>query len=316
MGGKNGRILFRDGFRQTDCGLASRTIRILDRARVAPDRPALFEIATGRQLTDAGLDARIARCAGFLTRGVRFPAELAQRVAILAAQLHRFDRACLSLASASAPFTCRSTGVSMPPRFGRSSPIATRCSPDPLTRNSAAVAVSVAGAVPQMTMMSTTDGPEGLAARIEASHPAGPAPVGADAACILPPIRRARRDSRRGVIIDPPQRLFRRRQFFLRRRERPRFGCPVRPAVLPHYRARSRVARTTSTPGRHTRHLRPLHAGQDARGACRPRVLPLPTISPCRRSRSALRNDPAYSAAALAWLFTRCSSAARRSRRH
>ena len=48
-----------------DCGLV-KDDPILYRARVAPDRPALFEIATGRQLTYAALDARVARCAGFL----------------------------------------------------------------------------------------------------------------------------------------------------------------------------------------------------------------------------------------------------------
>ena len=49
-----------------DCGLVQDD-PIFYRARVAPDREALFEIATGRQLTYAELDRRIARCAGFLS---------------------------------------------------------------------------------------------------------------------------------------------------------------------------------------------------------------------------------------------------------
>ncbi|MDK4727725.1 class I adenylate-forming enzyme family protein [Rhizobium phaseoli] len=55
-----------------DCGLVQDD-PVLYRARVAPDRQALFEIATGRQLTYAELDRRIARCAGFLVAllGVR-----------------------------------------------------------------------------------------------------------------------------------------------------------------------------------------------------------------------------------------------------
>ncbi|EJZ18968.1 AMP-binding protein, partial [Rhizobium sp. Pop5] len=48
-----------------DCGLVADD-PVLYRARVAPDRQALFEIATRRQLTYAELDTRIARCAGFL----------------------------------------------------------------------------------------------------------------------------------------------------------------------------------------------------------------------------------------------------------
>ncbi|MGB8292499.1 MAG: feruloyl-CoA synthetase, partial [Rhizobium ruizarguesonis] len=49
-----------------DCGLVTDD-PILYRARVAPDRPALFEIATDRQLSYAELDARIACCAGLLS---------------------------------------------------------------------------------------------------------------------------------------------------------------------------------------------------------------------------------------------------------
>ncbi|CAN7485944.1 AMP-binding protein [Pararhizobium sp. LjRoot235] len=164
-----------------ECGLV-KDDPILYRARVGPDRPALYEIATGRQLTYAGLDARIARCAGFLTE-VLGPRRDGARVAMLARN---------SLESIVLAFACQRAGAVYVPLNWRLNaaelrPILADCTPALLVHDEefAAMAASVASAVPQMTTISTADGPEGLAARIEASHPAVPVPGDGDAACIL-----------------------------------------------------------------------------------------------------------------------------------
>jgi len=164
-----------------DCGLVQED-PILYRARVAPDRPALFEIATGRQLTYAGLDARIACCAGFLT-GVLGARQNGPRVAMLARN---------SIDSIVLAFACQRAGAVYVPLNWRLNaaelrPILADCTPALLVHDEefATTAASIASAVPQMAMISTADGPDGLAARTEASHPAGPVSVDAGAACIL-----------------------------------------------------------------------------------------------------------------------------------
>ena len=216
----------------TDCGLVQDD-PILYRARVAPDRPALFEIATGRQLTYAGLDARIARCAGFLT-GVFGLRRNGQRVAILARN---------SIDSIVLAFACQRVGAVYVPLNWRLNaaelrPILADCTPALLIHDEefAAVAASVAGAVPQMTMMSTTDGPDG-SRRADRGKPSGRTGARRRRRGLHPSLYVGHDGTAEGRHHHPPQRLFRRRQFFLRRRDRPRFGCPVRPAVLPHDRA-------------------------------------------------------------------------------
>lgn len=164
-----------------ECGLA-KDDPILYRARVAPDRPALFEIATGRQLTYAGLDARISRCAGFL-KELLGPRRDGARVAMLARN---------SIDSIVLAFACQRAGAVYVPLNWRLNaaelrPILADCAPALLVHDEefAATVASIASAVPQMTTLSTADGPDGLAARIEAGAPAGPVPVDADAACVL-----------------------------------------------------------------------------------------------------------------------------------
>lgn len=165
----------------TDCGLVHDD-PILYRARVAPDRPAFYEIATGRQLTYAGLDARIARCAGLLN-GVLGASQNGPRVAMLA----RNSTDSIVLA-----FACQRVGAVYVPLNWRLNaaelrPILADCTPALLVHDEefAVVAASIASAVPQMTTMSTAEGPDGLAGRIEASDPVGPVSVDADAACVL-----------------------------------------------------------------------------------------------------------------------------------
>ncbi|ANL76467.1 acyl-CoA synthetase protein (plasmid) [Rhizobium phaseoli] len=164
-----------------DCGLVQDD-PVLYRARVAPDRQALFEIATGRQLTYAELDRRIARCAGFLVAllGVRRDGA---RVAMLARN---------SVDSIVLAFACQRAGAIYVPLNWRLNaaelrPILADCAPLLLVHDeefSSAVAI-LAEADPEMTVISTADGPAALAARIEASLPAAPVPADADGACIL-----------------------------------------------------------------------------------------------------------------------------------
>ena len=164
-----------------DCGLV-KDDPILYRARVAPDRPALFEIATGRQLTYAALDARVARCAGFL-QALLGPRQDGARVAMLAR--NAMDSLVLA-------FACQRAGAVYVPLNWRLNatelrPILADCAPALLVHDEefAATAESIAGAVPQMTTLSTAEGRDGLAARIEAGVPVGPVPADADAACVL-----------------------------------------------------------------------------------------------------------------------------------
>lgn len=164
-----------------DCGLV-KDDPILYRARVAPDRPALFEIATGRELTYAELDTRIARCAGFL-KELLGPRQDGARVAMLARN---------SMDSIVLAFACQRAGAIYVPLNWRLNaaelrPILADCAPALLVHDEefAAVAASIASAVSQMTTLSTADSPDGLAARIEAGAPAGPVAADADAACVL-----------------------------------------------------------------------------------------------------------------------------------
>lgn len=166
---------------RADCGLVQDD-PILYRARVAPDRQALFEIATGRQLTYAELDRRIARCAGFLSVMLGARRDGA-RVAMLARN---------SMDSIVLAFACQRAGAIYVPLNWRLNAAELRsiladCAPALLVHDeefSSAVA-SLADANPEMMVISTADGPAGLAARIEASRPAGPVPANADGACVL-----------------------------------------------------------------------------------------------------------------------------------
>jgi len=164
-----------------DCGLVTDD-PILYRARVAPDRPALFEIATGRQLSYAELDARIARCTGLLGDMLG-----ARRDGARVAMLARNAADSIVLA-----FACQRAGAIYVPLNWRLNaaelrPILADCTPALLVHDEefAATAVSVAGVDPEMALISTADGPAGLAARIEASRPAGPVPADADGPCVL-----------------------------------------------------------------------------------------------------------------------------------
>ncbi|OWV98010.1 AMP-binding protein [Rhizobium sp. R693] len=164
-----------------DCGLVQDD-PILYRARVAPDRQALFEIVTGRQLTYAELDQRIGCCAGFLTAtlGVRRDGA---RVAMLARN---------SMDSIVLAFACQRAGAVYVPLNWRLNaaelrPILADCAPLLLLHDEefSAAVESLADADPEMMVISTAAGPAGLAARIEASLPAGPVPADADGACAL-----------------------------------------------------------------------------------------------------------------------------------
>ncbi|MBY3123014.1 AMP-binding protein [Rhizobium laguerreae] len=164
-----------------DCGLMTDD-PILYRARVAPDRPALFEIATGRQLTYAELDARIACCTGLLNDVLRAGRDGA-RVAMLARN---------SMDSIVLAFACQRAGAIYVPLNWRLNaaelrPILADCGPALLVHDEefAATVASLAGADPEMAVISTADGQAGLAARIEASLPAAPLPADADGPCVL-----------------------------------------------------------------------------------------------------------------------------------
>ena len=164
-----------------DCGLVTDD-PILYRVRVAPDRPALFEIATGRQLSYAELDARIARCAGLLNDMLGARRDGA-RVAMLARN---------SVDSIVLAFACQRAGAIYVPLNWRLNaaelrPILADCTPALLVHDEefAATVVSVASVDPEMAVISTADGPAGLAARIEASRPAGPVTIDADEPCVL-----------------------------------------------------------------------------------------------------------------------------------
>ncbi|NNU37804.1 AMP-binding protein [Rhizobium sophorae] len=164
-----------------DCGLM-KDDPILYRAGVAPDRRALFEIATGRQLTYAELDARIARCTGFLT-GVLGARRDGARVAMLAR--NAVDSIVLA-------FACQRAGAIYVPLNWRLSaaelrPILADCAPALLVHDEefSADVARLADADPEMAVISTSNGPAGLAARIEASLPAGPVSADADGACVL-----------------------------------------------------------------------------------------------------------------------------------
>lgn len=164
-----------------DCGLVTDD-PVLYRARVAPDRRALFEIATGRQLTYAELDLRIARCAGFLS-AVLGPRRDGARVAMLAR--NAMDSVVLA-------FACQRAGAIYVPLNWRLNaaelrPILADCAPALLVRDDefAATAADIAAADSEMIVISTGDGSAGLAARIEASLPASPVPGDADQPCVL-----------------------------------------------------------------------------------------------------------------------------------
>jgi fatty-acyl-CoA synthase len=279
----------------TDCGLVQDD-PILYRARVAPDRPALFEIATGRQLTYAGLDARIARCAGFLTE-LFGPRRNGQRVAILARN---------SIDSIVLAFACQRAGAVYVPLNWRLNaaelrPILADCTPALLIHDEefAAVAASVAASVPQMTMMSTTDGPEGLAARIEASHPAGPVPVGADAACILL-YTSGTTGQPKGVIVTRRNAFFAAINFS--------FVGEIGPGTIAlcdlpffHTIGLIAVARTTLMMGG-TLAISDRFTPARTLAALADRELAITHYFAVPQIALALRNDPAYSAAALAGL--------------
>ncbi|RFB88552.1 feruloyl-CoA synthetase [Rhizobium leguminosarum bv. trifolii] len=164
-----------------DCGLVTDD-PILYRARVAPDRQALFEIATGRQLTYAELDARIARCAGLLSAMLGVGRDAA-RVAMLARN---------SIDSIVLAFACQRAGAIYVPLNWRLNaaelrPILADCAPALLVHDEefSAAVESLADVDPEMMVISTTGDPGGLAARIEASHEVKPVPVDADQPCVL-----------------------------------------------------------------------------------------------------------------------------------
>ncbi|EJC83449.1 acyl-CoA synthetase (AMP-forming)/AMP-acid ligase II [Rhizobium leguminosarum bv. trifolii WSM2297] len=164
-----------------DCGLVTDD-PILYRARLAPDRLALFEIATGRQLTYAELDARIARCAGLLSDMLG-----ARRDGARVAMLARNSMDAIVLA-----FACQRAGAIYVPLNWRLNaaelrPILADCAPALLVHDEefSADVASLADAHPNMAAISTADGPAGLAARIEASLPAAPLPADADGPCVL-----------------------------------------------------------------------------------------------------------------------------------
>ncbi|RUM23336.1 feruloyl-CoA synthetase [Rhizobium vallis] len=164
-----------------DCGLVAND-PILYRAHVAPDRQALFEIATGRQLSYAELDMRIARCGGFLKDMLGARREGA-RIAMLARN---------SIDSIVLAFACQRVGAVYVPLNWRLSaaelrPILADCAPALLVHDEefSAVVASLADADPEMAVISTADGPAGLAARIEASASADPVSDDADRACVL-----------------------------------------------------------------------------------------------------------------------------------
>ncbi|WP_028747143.1 AMP-binding protein [Rhizobium mesoamericanum] len=164
-----------------DCGLVTDD-PILYRARVAPDRLALFEIASGRQLTYKELNARIARCTGLLGDMLGARRDGA-RVAMLARN---------SMDSIVLAFACQRAGAIYVPLNWRLNaaelrPILADCAPALLVHDeefSAAVA-SLAGVDPEMAVITTADGPAGLAARIEAGSPAEPVSCDAERACVL-----------------------------------------------------------------------------------------------------------------------------------
>ncbi|CCM78066.1 AMP-binding protein [Rhizobium mesoamericanum] len=164
-----------------DCGLVTDD-PILYRARVAPDRQALFEIASGRQLTYKELNARIARCTGLLGDMLGTRRDGA-RVAMLARN---------SVDSIVLAFACQRAGAIYVPLNWRLNaaelrPILADCAPALLVHDeefSVAVA-SLADVDPEMAVISTADGPAGLAARIEANSPAEPVSCDAERACVL-----------------------------------------------------------------------------------------------------------------------------------
>ncbi|MBB4190362.1 fatty-acyl-CoA synthase [Rhizobium aethiopicum] len=164
-----------------DCGLVAED-PILYCARVAPDRQAVFEIATGRQLSYAELNMRIARCAGFLDNILGARRDGA-RIAMLARN---------SIDSIVLAFACQRVGAVYVPlnwRLGAAElrPILADCAPALLVYDEefSEVVASLADADPDMAVISTADGPAGLAARIEASVTADPVSEDADRACVL-----------------------------------------------------------------------------------------------------------------------------------
>ncbi|WP_431324302.1 AMP-binding protein [Rhizobium sp. YTU87027] len=164
-----------------DCGLVAND-PILYRAHVAPDRQALFEIATGRQLSYAELDMRIARCGGFL-KDMLGARRHGARVAMLARN---------SIDSIVLAFACQRIGAVYVPLNWRLStaelrPILADCAPALVVHDEefSAVVASLADADPDMAVISTADGPAGLATRIEASASADPVSGDADRACVL-----------------------------------------------------------------------------------------------------------------------------------
>ncbi|OWV91853.1 feruloyl-CoA synthetase [Rhizobium sp. N122] len=164
-----------------DCGLV-KDDPILYRARVAPDRQALFEIATGRRLTYAELDARIARCAGLLSAMLGVGRDAA-RVAMLARN---------SIDSIVLAFACQRAGAIYVPLNWRLNaaelrPILADCAPALLVHDEefSAAVTSLADVDPEMMVISTASDQGGLAARIEASHAVKPVPVDADQPCVL-----------------------------------------------------------------------------------------------------------------------------------
>ncbi|KPH07076.1 feruloyl-CoA synthetase (plasmid) [Rhizobium acidisoli] len=165
---------------QADCGLVTDD-PILYRARVAGGGQALFEIATDRQLTYAQLDLRIARCAGLLSAMLGARRDGA-RVAMLARN---------SMDSIVLAFACQRAGAIYVPLNWRLNaaelwPILADCTPALLIHDEefSVVVASLADADAEMTVIST-DGPTSLAARIEASLPMKPVPADADGACVL-----------------------------------------------------------------------------------------------------------------------------------
>ncbi|MBB3660588.1 fatty-acyl-CoA synthase [Rhizobium sp. BK650] len=172
---------FSGRFSSVDCGLVAED-PILYRARVAPDRQAVFEIATGRQLSYAELNMRVARCGGFLKSMLGTRPEGA-RIAMLARN---------SIDSIVLAFACQRVGAVCVPLNWRLSaaelrPILTDSAPALLVHDGefSAVVSSLADVDPQMAVIPTSDGPVGLAARVEASSLAEPVSCDADRACVL-----------------------------------------------------------------------------------------------------------------------------------